>query len=172
MSYARGAPLMWIARNARFPHEERQLSSPNAARIAWPLFRIVVGLLFACHGVAGLFGLLGGSRGSGEPIPVGVWPNWYAALIQLACGLLVLIGLATRPAAILASGSMAYAYFVVHQPEGLMPIENGGVNSALYAWSFLLIGVVGAGSWSLDALISGRRAPSVPADATPAKQLA
>jgi putative oxidoreductase len=147
------------------------LPSTNAARITWPLFRIVVGLLFACHGLASLFGLLGGARGSGEPIPVGVWPNWYAALIQLSCGLLVLIGLATRPAAILASGSMAYAYFVVHQPDGLMPIENGGVTPALYAWSFLLIGVVGAGSWSLDALISSRRTPAAaPAATAPAKQ--
>jgi putative oxidoreductase len=133
------------------------LSSPRVARITWPLFRVVVGLLFACHGLAGLFGLFGGSRGTGEPIPLGTWPNWYAALIQLACGVLVILGLATRPAAILASGSMAYAYFVVHQPDGLMPIENGGVNSALYAWAFLLIAAVGAGPWSLDALIGARR---------------
>ncbi|MDI6105741.1 DoxX family protein [Actinoplanes sp. NEAU-A12] len=121
------------------------------------MFRVVIGLLFACHGLAGLFGLLGGSRGTGEPIPVGTWPGWYAALIQLACGALVLLGLATRPAAILASGSMAYAYFVVHQPDGLTPLENGGVSAALYAWAFLLIAAVGAGPWSLDALISGRR---------------
>jgi putative oxidoreductase len=169
MLYALRAPLLWIARNARFPHEERQLSSPHAARIAWPLFRIVVGLLFACHGLASLFGVLGGSRGTGEPIPVGVWPGWYAAVIQLVCGVLVLVGLGTRPAAILASGSMAYAYFVVHQPDGLMPIENGGVTPALYAWAFLLIGVVGAGSWSLDALISSRRSPAA-ATPEPAKQ--
>jgi putative oxidoreductase len=136
------------------------LTSPRFAQITWPLFRIVVGLLFACHGAASLFGLLGGARGTGEPIPVGVWPGWYAAVIQLACGLLVLFGLFTRPAAILASGSMAYAYFVVHQPDGLMPIENGGVNAALYAWSFLLIAAFGAGPWSADELISGRRAKS------------
>ena len=139
------------------------MSSPRIAHITWPLFRAVIGLLFACHGLAGLFGLLGGNRGTGEPIAVGLWPNWYAALIQLACGALVLFGLATRPAAILASGSMAYAYFVVHQPDGLMPIENGGVSSALYAWTFLLIAVTGAGPWSLDALISGRRGAEAPA---------
>ncbi|GGN86043.1 integral membrane protein [Actinoplanes lobatus] len=124
----------------------------------WSLFRIVVGLLFACHGLAGLFGLLGGSKGTGEAVPLGTWPGWYAAVIQLVCGGLVLIGLFTRPAAILASGSMAYAYFVVHQKTGLMPIENGGVTSALYAWSFLAVAALGAGPWSVEALLSRRKA--------------
>ena len=123
----------------------------------WSLFRIVVGLLFLCHGLASIFGILGGNRGSGQAIEPGTWPNWYAGMIQLICGALVLAGLATRPAAILASGSMAYAYFVVHQPEALWPIQNGGVNSALYAWAFLMIAVLGAGPWSLDAVISRRR---------------
>jgi putative oxidoreductase len=143
------------------------LESSRFSAIVWPLFRVVVGLLFACHGLASLFGLFGGNRGSGEPIPVGVWPNWYAAVIQLACGVLVLIGLLTRPAAILASGSMAYAYFVVHQQNGLLPIENGGVTPALYAWSFLLIAALGAGAWSLDGLIGKRRTttPATTADA-------
>jgi putative oxidoreductase len=123
----------------------------------WSLFRVVVGLLFLCHGLASVFGVLGGSRGTGQAIEAGTWPNWYAGVIQLVCGALVLAGLATRPAAVLASGSMAYAYFVVHQPDGLMPIQNGGVNSALYAWAFLAIAVIGAGPWSLDALIARRR---------------
>ncbi|MBB2944571.1 putative oxidoreductase [Actinoplanes lutulentus] len=143
------------------------MSSPRFANVTWPLFRIAVGLLFACHGLSSLFGLFGGSRGTGEPVPMGVWPGWYAALIQLVCGALVIAGLFTRPAAILASGSMAYAYFVVHQPDGLMPIENGGVTPALYAWTFLLIAVVGAGPWSVDALISSRRAKPADAGTTP-----
>jgi putative oxidoreductase len=157
-------------RIVHFPTEERLLSSPRVSDITWLLFRVVVGLLFTCHGLATVFGLLGGSRGTGEPVAVGLWPNWYAGLIQLVCGLLVLTGLGTRPAAILASGSMAYAYFVVHQPDGLMPIENGGVTPALYAWSFLLIAVVGGGPWSIDALIRNQRA-SVPA-VTPVKEKA
>ncbi|MEU8242594.1 DoxX family protein [Actinoplanes missouriensis] len=132
------------------------MSSPRLAAVTWPLFRVVVGLLFACHGLAGLFGVFGGSRGTGHGVPAGAWPGWYAAVIQLVCGLLVLVGLVTRPAALLASGSMAYAYFVVHQPGGLLPIENGGVTSALYAWAFLLIAVSGAGRWSADALIAAR----------------
>lgn len=123
----------------------------------WSLFRVVVGLLFLCHGLATVFGLLGGSRGTGQAVEPGTWPGWYAGVIQLVCGALVLAGLATRPAAILASGSMAYAYFVVHQPQALLPIQNGGVTPALYAWSFLAIAVLGAGPWSLDALIARRR---------------
>lgn len=124
----------------------------------WSLFRIVMGLLFALHGTTSVLGLFGGSRGSGNAIEVGVWPGWYAGLIQLVCGGLIMIGLLTRPAAVLASGSMAYAYFVVHQPEGLLPVQNGGVSSALYAWIFLAIAVLGAGPWSLDALLSRRTA--------------
>ena len=136
--------------------------SDRFARVVWPLFRIVVGLLFACHGAASLFGVLGGSRGTGEPVPAGVWPGWYAALIQLVCGGLVLIGLLTRPAAILASGSMAYAYFVVHQEQGLFPIQNGGVTPALYSWSFLLVAALGAGPLSVDGLFGRRRTDEAP----------
>jgi len=64
----------------------------------------------------------------------------------------VLVGLLTVPAAILASGSMAYAYFTVHQPHGLLPQENGGDAPVLFCWAFLAIAVVGAGPWSVDAL--------------------
>lgn len=118
----------------------------------WSLFRIVVGLLFSLHGAGTVLGLFGGNQGSGEPLPVGLWPGWWAGLIQLVCGILVVLGLLTRYAAVLASGSMAYAYFVVHQPNALLPTQNGGVTAALYAWAFLAIAVLGAGPWSLDAL--------------------
>ncbi|WP_371687382.1 DoxX family protein [Micromonospora sp. KC723] len=74
-----------------------------------------------------------------------------------------MLGAATRPAATLASGSMAYAYFVVHQPEALFPTQNGGVEAALYAWAFLAIAVLGAGPWSIDALWHRRSAAVVPA---------
>jgi putative oxidoreductase len=102
-------------------------------------------------------------------VAAGTWPGWYAGVIQLVCGLLVLVGLFTVPAAILASGSMAYAYFVVHQPQGLLPIQNGGVTPALYAWSFLAIAAIGAGPWSLDAALF-KRASAI--DTVPAKETA
>ncbi|WP_020523850.1 DoxX family protein [Catelliglobosispora koreensis] len=123
------------------------------------LFRAVLGLLFALHGVSSLFGVLGGNRGSGRAIEFAQWPGWWAALIQLVCGLLVLLGLGTRPAALLASGSMAYAYFIVHQPQSLLPLNNGGELAAMFCWSFLLIAAIGPGAWSLDALVS-RKEPA------------
>ncbi|WP_411074966.1 DoxX family protein [Streptomyces sp. cmx-4-7] len=114
------------------------------------LFRIVLGLLFACHGAATLFGVLGG--GHGQPPGLGQWPGWWAAAIQLVGGTLVLLGLATTPAALLCSGSMAYAYFTRHQPEGLFPLENGGEPAALFCWAFLLIAALGPGRWALGEL--------------------
>ncbi|MDT0529639.1 DoxX family protein [Micromonospora sp. DSM 115977] len=131
-----------------------------ADRIGGPalsLFRAVVGLLFLCHGLASLLGVLGGSRGTGEAVPLGEWPGWWAALIQAVCGGLVLVGLLTRAAALLASGSMAYAYFVVHQPDALLPLRNGGELAVLFCWSFLLIAVFGPGAWAVDTALRARR---------------
>lgn len=115
------------------------------------LFRFVVGLLFAAHGAAALFGIFGG-----EPVAVGVWPSWYAAVLQLGCGLLVAFGLGTRITALLASGSMAYAYFVVHQPDGLLPLQNHGEPAAMFCWAFLLLAFIGPGALALDSLLRKR----------------
>ncbi|MCX4804042.1 DoxX family protein [Streptomyces sp. NBC_01214] len=128
----------------------------NAARpYALGLFRIVTGLLFACHGAASLFGVLGGAHGGGT-VPFGAWPGWYAAVIQLVAGALVLLGAGTRSAAFLASGSMAYAYFTAHQPDALFPIQNSGESSAMYCWAFLLLVFTGPGAFALDRLLPAR----------------
>ncbi|RSS70752.1 DoxX family protein [Streptomyces sp. WAC06614] len=119
------------------------------------LFRIVVGLLFACHGAASLFGVLGGAHGGGT-VPVGSWPGWYAALIQLVAGGMVLLGVGTRGAAFLASGSMAYAYFVVHQEKALWPIQNGGESSAIYCWALFLLVFTGPGAFALQNVFGSR----------------
>ncbi|MEU5664570.1 DoxX family protein [Streptomyces longwoodensis] len=137
----------------------------SAQPYAVGLFRIVVGLLFACHGAASLFGVLGGAVGTdGGALDAGTWPGWYAALIQLVCGSLVLLGLGTRAAAFLASGSMAYAYFDVHARGALWPIENGGEPSAMFCWAFLLLVFTGSGALGLDRLVARRAVPGpVPA---------
>lgn len=125
----------------------------QAQPYALGLFRAVIGLLFACHGAATLFDVLGGPVGGKTP-EIGSWPGWYAAVIQLVCGVLVLFGLGTRFAALVASGSMAYAYFKVHQPEGLFPLQNGGGMAAIYCWAFLLLVFTGPGAVALDQLFN------------------
>ncbi|TCC04225.1 DoxX family protein [Kribbella soli] len=109
------------------------------------VFRIVVGFLFATHGAAALFGVLGT-----EQVGAFVWPSWWAALIQTVGGALVMIGLGTRYAALLCSGSMAYAYFSVHQAGALLPVQNGGEKAALFCFAFLLIAFLGNGAWSVQ----------------------
>ncbi|CAL9639495.1 DoxX family protein [Streptomyces pilosus] len=112
------------------------------------LFRIVVGLLFASEGAATLFGVLGRKAS-----PTGDWPFWYAGVIELVCGVLVLLGVATRGAAFLSSGAMAFAYFTEHQQDGLFPLQNGGLAPALFCWGFLLLVFFGPGSLSLPGLL-------------------
>ncbi|MFD2473217.1 DoxX family protein [Amycolatopsis silviterrae] len=117
------------------------------------LFRIVVGFLFACHGAKTLFGVLGAE----STAQVGAWPGWWAALIQLVGGGLVLLGVATRIAAFIGSGSMAYAYFTVHVPQALFPIENGGEASVMFCWALLLIVFTGPGRFALSGALSALR---------------
>lgn len=124
------------------------------------VYRIVLGLLISCHGASTLFGFFGGSLGTGKTLSPTQWPGGTAALIQLVCGLLILVGLATRPAAVLLSGAMAYAYFSVHQKHALLPIQNGGEPAALFCWGFLMIAVLGAGPWSADAALARLRGKS------------
>jgi putative oxidoreductase len=118
--------------------------------------RIIVSFLFACHGAKILFGILGGVDQHGATAPIGSWPIWWAGVIELLGGALVLIGLFTRPAALLCSGAMAFAYFTVHQPQALLPLQNHGELATLYCWIFLLIATLGPGWFALDAM---RRQP-------------
>lgn len=117
------------------------------------LFRIASGVLFLSHGVATLFGVLGKEAAA----EFGAWPSWWAGAIQLVAGILVAVGVGVRGAALIASGSMAYAYFVVHQGNGLLPIENGGVSSALYAWGFFVLVFTGPGAWAVGTALRRRR---------------
>ncbi|WP_163511780.1 DoxX family protein [Fodinicola acaciae] len=122
------------------------------------LFRVVIGLLFVFHGLQHLFGLFGG-----QPVPFASWPAWYAGVIELVGGGLVLAGLGSRIAALICSGAMAYAYFVVHQPHALLPMVNHGESAALFCWSFLLIAVLGPGPYALGSLVRRQKSASVTA---------
>jgi putative oxidoreductase len=110
----------------------------------YALLRIVGGLLFLFHGLQKLFGMYGG-----KVMPLTSMPG-LAGIIELVGGTLIMIGWFASPAAFLASGEMAYAYFTSHQPRGTWPIENGGELAALYCFLFLYIATRGSGIWSVD----------------------
>jgi putative oxidoreductase len=119
----------------------------HADRI-YALFRIVTGFLFTFHGMQKLFGAFGAQ---GTP-PVGSL-FWFAGVIELVAGALVMIGLLTSWAALLASGEMAVAYFMAHFPNGFWPIQNQGELAVLYCFAFLYIAARGAGPWSVAAAL-------------------
>ena len=104
------------------------------------VLRIVAAYMFACHGAMKGFGPAG-------PMPPAM--QWTAGLVELVGGKLICVGLFTRWAAFITSGTMAVAYFWVHQPMGPLPIQNDGELAALYAWVFLFIAARGSGPWSI-----------------------
>jgi len=80
--------------------------------------------------------------------------------IELICGLLIAIGLLTRPAAFLASGMMAVAYFMAHASGGFFPIVNRGEMAVVYSWLFFFMFFYGSGRLSIDAIMQGESAPT------------
>jgi putative oxidoreductase len=122
----------------------------------WPIvlsvFRVMFGLLFLCHGLSSLIGWPANTLA-----PVGQWPDYYAGWIETITGALITLGLFTRPAAFLAAGEMAFAYFTVHLPHGFFPITNHGEDAVMYCFAFLLLIFAGGGAYALDARRGGRR---------------
>ena len=118
--------------------------APFTDRI-YAVLRIVVGFLFALHGAQKILGWFGGAP-EGAPAFI----QYGAGGIELVGGLLVMVGLFTGPAAFLCSGTMAAAYFIAHQAQGALPIQNGGEPAALYAFVFLFLAAKGSGVWSVD----------------------
>jgi putative oxidoreductase len=121
----------------------------------YALLRIVAGFLFLWHGMQKVFSFPGGSSDV-RPFHIA----WIAGPIELIGGVLLMIGLFTRPVAFLCSGLMAFAYWMSHGTRALLPIENRGELAALYCFLFLFISAFGAGIWSLDGRI---RRPTVSA---------
>ncbi len=123
---------------------------------AQSLLRIVAGLLFICPGGMKLLGWFGG-------MPVPMTPLLTAAgVIELVGGTLLLLGLFTRPVAFIASGEMAFAYFIGHFPHGFWPIQNHGEPAVLLCFIWLLFAASGPGPISLDHLIRRRRSEAQP----------
>ena len=111
---------------------------------AYALMRILSGLLFLSHGSQKLFGF---PKEAAEMPP---FITYVAGPIELVGGLLIAIGLFTRPAAFLSAGLMAAAYWMAHGPNHLFPLVNGGELSALYCFVFLYISARGGGVFSFD----------------------
>ena len=119
---------------------------------AYALMRIVIGLLFFCHGLQKVFGLLGGVNGAAAPL---LTLLGIAGLVELVAGALIAVGFATGTAAFIASGQMAAAYFMGHFPRSFWPIQNEGELAVLYCFVFLYMATRGSGVWSIDAARTG-----------------
>jgi putative oxidoreductase len=139
----------------------RRTRMPNLSAYtlqARAILRIMTALLFLEHGTQKFL-----SFPPGETAGFG-WtfahPGAYAGIIELLCGFLIAIGLFTRPAAFLASGTMAVAYFMSHAPQNFFPVNNQGDAAILYCFVFLYFVFAGPGAWALDnAMGKGRGAP-------------
>jgi putative oxidoreductase len=115
---------------------------------ALALLRIVSGLIFLEHGAQKFLSFPAGeSAGSGWALNN---PGAIAGIIELVAGLLIAIGLFTRPAAFVASGTIAVAYWMAHAPQNAFPVNNGGDAAILYCFVFLYLVFAGPGAWSLD----------------------
>jgi putative oxidoreductase len=113
------------------------------------VLRIVAAFLFMAHGSQKLFGFpAAGQAGSGSLPPL----MMVAGVLEFFGGLLLLLGLFTRPVAFLLSGQMAVAYFMSHAPQNFWPLLNRGELAALYSFLFLYFAAAGGGAWSLDNL--------------------
>ncbi len=111
------------------------------------ILRIIAGLLFLEHGLSKYFAF---------PVPFPVHPLppmlIVAGAIEIVAGIMIAIGLLTRIAAFVASGEMAFAYFIGHFPKGFWPLANMGEGAILFSFIFLYIAAAGPGVWSLDTL--------------------
>lgn len=109
------------------------------------LLRIMTGLLFLAHGTGKMLGF---------PVLAQVPPmgslSWWGGALELVGGVMIVLGLFTRPVAFILSGEMAVAYFIAHAPRNFFPANNGGDAAVLYCFVFLYLVVAGAGAFSLD----------------------
>lgn len=120
------------------------------------ILRIVAALLFIEHGTSKLFGFP--PPGPGMPANVELMSLMgLAAVLELAGGVLLLLGLFTRPVAFILSGEMAAAYWMAHAPQSTFPLQNGGDAAILFCFVFLYITFAGPGAWALNGKMGRRR---------------
>ncbi|HVR19417.1 MAG TPA: DoxX family protein [Polyangiaceae bacterium] len=121
------------------------------------LLRIMAGFMFMLAGTTKLFAwpTAGHAGQGGGPVEL-MSQMGLAGVLESGGGLLLMLGLFTRPVAFIVSGEMAVAYFQAHLPQSFWPTANGGVTAALYCFIWLYFSAAGAGPWSLDAKIRRR----------------
>jgi putative oxidoreductase len=111
------------------------------------VLRIMSALIFLAHGTQKLLAF------PPHPNPPAMFTmSWTAGVIELVGGVLLALGLWSRPVAFILSGEMAFAYFIAHAPRSFFPVLNGGDAAILYCFVFLYIAFAGPGPWSIDAL--------------------
>jgi putative oxidoreductase len=113
--------------------------------------RVMIGFTFSLHGWQKFFGIFGNFHP-----PLGSMLG-VAGVIETIGGALIILGLFTRPVAVILSGEMAIGYFRTHAPQGFWPITNGGELAVFYCFFFLWMSAAGPGRWSLDNLIGKDR---------------
>ena len=129
----------------------------RAEQIAYILLRVVAGFLFWQAGCLILFGWFGGMPGQPSPPPL-MSQTGIGGILEFFGGILIMLGLFTRPVAFILSGMMAVAYWQFHAPNGAWPLQNEGMPAVLFCFLFLYMAARGGGDWSLDALIRRQRA--------------
>jgi putative oxidoreductase len=130
-----------------------QISGANVARFAphaLALLRIVAGVLFLAHGLVKLVGFPAGAAPGVQPLMTLLG---LAGVIEVVTGALLILGLFTRPSALIACGEMAVAYWLYHAPHSFFPAINGGDAAILFCFVFLYILAAGPGALSLDGLL-------------------
>ncbi len=113
------------------------------------ILRIITAFLFIAHGAQKLFGFLAPPGMPGFPL---LSQMGIGGVLEFFGGLLLLLGLFTRPVAFILSGMMAVVYFQMHAPGGFWPLQNKGELAVLYCFVFLFLAVAGGGAWSIDHL--------------------
>ena len=112
---------------------------------ALAVLRIVAALLFIAHGTQKLLGFP-----AAEFAPPAFSIFWFAGVIEIITGVMIGVGFFTRPAAFIASGTMAFAYWMAHAPANFFPVNNGGDAAILFCFVFLYLVFVGPGAWSVN----------------------
>ena len=118
------------------------------------IFRIIIGLLFLEHGTSKYLSLPVSPMTGVNPLSL----SGINGVIELVGGVLIVLGLFTRPVAFILSGDMAVAYFIAHAPRGFFPLLNGGELAIVYCFAFLYLAAAGGGEWSIDHLRAGSEA--------------